>query len=131
MKEQALLYLFVFSDFTVSLTFSCFTDFTVRQIGHLYKSTFISPQSFFLLQVQRKHQQSGNQSRRRVYTQYDSTTERLYILLAFRLARANTGASGWHCCSWITIKSYHSHFVCFEFTCLQLRNHFYIWLVMH
>ena len=47
MKEKALLYFFVFFDFTVSPIFSCFIDFTARQIGHLYKSTFISSQYFF------------------------------------------------------------------------------------
>ena len=47
MKEQALLHFFVFPDFTVSPIFSCFTDFTARQIGYLYKSIFISPHFIF------------------------------------------------------------------------------------
>ena len=40
----------------------------------------------FLFQMQRKHLKPDKQSRHRVYTQqYDSTTEWLYILVAFRL----------------------------------------------
>ena len=46
-EETSTLLFFVFSGFTISPIFSCFTDFTARQIGHLCKSTFISPQFFF------------------------------------------------------------------------------------
>ena len=48
----------------------------------------------------------------------------------FRPLRSNYGgACAWHCCSWITIKSYHPHFVCLGFTYLysiyKLMSHNY------
>ena len=90
MKEQALLYFFAFSDFTVSRYFLFYrfyreADRTSLQV-YIYLASVL-----FLLKVQRKHQKPDNQSRRQVYTQrYDSTTEPLCILLAFRLAHLHT-----------------------------------------
>ena len=79
--------------FAVSPIFSCSIDFTERQIGHLYMSTFIHLSSFFLFQMQTKHQQPNKKSRHRVYTQrYDSTKEWLCILVAFWLAGLHTRA---------------------------------------
>ena len=89
-----LLYFFNFSNFTVSRIFSYFTTFTPT---HFYPDrtslqVYIYLASvLFLLQVQRKHKQPDNQSRCRVYTQrYDSTTERLWILLTLWLAHLHT-----------------------------------------
>ena len=84
---------FAFCGFTVFPIFFCFTDFTARQIGHLYKSTFISSQSFFYSKCKgNTNNPISSQGAGFTHIGIIPQHNRLCILLSFRLVRLHTRA---------------------------------------